>query len=121
MILPEPHQIGLWGQSLSPDSRGPFNQQDTEVWGGTLPWPQGSTSAWLSHALLEGEVRARASEVAGEGGRGQGQPSLVIPLACQSILHWSIHRPTDLPLLPLNAAVAAATVAAASRSQPAPA
>lgn len=31
--------------------------------------------AWLAHALLEGEVRARASEVAGEGEGAEGSPA----------------------------------------------
>ena len=78
----------------------------------TLLWPQVSVSAWLAHALLEGDVRARASEVAGEGGKGPGQLSMVIPLACKTMAHCSIYHPMDL--LPLDAA-------AASQPQPVPA
>ena len=83
---------------------------------GTLLWPQVPIPAWLAHALLEGDARARDSEVAGAGGKGRGQPSMVILLACKTMAHCSIHHPRDLlPLLPLDA------VAAASRPQPVPA
>lgn len=81
MILPKPQQRGLSGQILLlvPGALGDsfclFNNQDPEIWGGTLPWPQVSTSAWLAHALLEGEVKARASEVAGEGEGAEGSPA----------------------------------------------
>ena len=82
----------------------------------TLLWPQVPIPAWLAHALLEGDARARDSEVAGAGGKGRGQPSVVILLACKTMAHCSIHHPRNLlPLLPLDAA------GAASRPQPVPA
>ena len=37
--------------------------------------------------------------MAREGGGGQGHPSLVIPLTCQTILPRSIQHPIDLLLL----------------------
>ena len=81
-ILPRPQQRGLWGPGwlLCSETRthrsgeGPFLGHG---WPPLLGFP---------FALLEGEVRVRGSEVAWQRGRGQGHPSLVILLTCQTIL-----------------------------------